>query len=120
MQRKAKVCRAHGHRAHPHPPPLAGPAGTNLPRRLRLRHPLQPLEEVLAADVAAGGDPDVDKVGAELAVVVGLERRPAVNVDQIGQPLGPLVVLGESGRSGKLIVAVKSVLWFKAFRPPGA
>ena len=104
MQGEAKVCPGHGHGAHPHthPPHLAPAAGANLPR-LRLRHPLQPLDDVLAVDVAAHGDPDVDKVRAELVVVIGLESRAAVNVDQIGQPLGPLVVLGES-ESGTLTV----------------
>ena len=101
VQREAKVRRGHGHGAHPHPPPhlpllAARGSRVHLPR-LRLRHPLQPLDDVLAVDAAPGGDPDVHKVGAELAVVVGSKRRPAVQVDQVGQPLGPLVVLAESG-----------------------
>ena len=94
MKGEANVGPGHGHRAHLHPPALGG---AHLPH-LGLRHPLQPLDDVLAVDGAAGGDPDVRKVGAELVVVVGRERCAAVYVDQVGQPLGSLVVFGESGK----------------------
>ena len=94
MQREADVGPGHGHRAHLHLPALSG---ANLPH-FSLRHPLQPLDDVLAVDGAAGGDPHARKVGAELVVVIGLERCAAVYVDQVGQSLSSLVVFGESGR----------------------